>query len=177
MSGDAVNLPVRRIVLSDGVDDRSVGNVIRDIFQINQDKSAERIELWISTHGGSIDAGMALYDVMQESETPIDVITTGCSMSMGIPILQGGVRRYATPNARLMIHKAKSGVGYGNIDEGFGTIEDAQKLEKRMHAIVARRVGMHLPAYMRFMGEIRYMMPKEALELNFIDEIRRPVRR
>ena len=145
MPDGAVNLPVRRIVLSDGVDDRSVGNVIRDIFQINQDKSADRIELWISTHGGSIDAGMALYDVMQESEIPVDVITTGCSMSMGIPILQGGVRRYATPNARLMIHPAGGGAGYGRLGEGFNSLEDAKKLEKRMHAIVARRVDMRLP--------------------------------
>lgn len=171
MADSAVNIPVRRILLSASVSDDSVGKAIREMFTIEQEKSADRIELWVSTHGGGIDAGFALIDVIRELSIPVDTITTGCAMSMGIPILQAGQRRYATQNSRLMIHPATSGFS-GRINEGIETVKDSMKLERRMHKYVADRVGMTLSDYMKFMGDAKYMSPKQALKYNFIDEIR-----
>lgn len=166
-------LPVRQILLSDDVTDRSIGNVIRDMFEVQRCDGADRIELWISSHGGSIDAGLALYDVVQDLTVPVDTVVTGCAMSMGIPLLQAGENRYATPNSRLMIHPAKGGY-YGRIDEGMEAVRDAKKLERQLHTLVAKRVGMTYQEYMKFMGEAKYMSPTQGLKYNFIDAIRRP---
>lgn len=172
-SSDEKELPVKRIVLTGSVDDTSVYKVIEKIFKINEDESAKRIELYLATHGGGIDMGLGLFDVIKMSPIPVDTIVTGCAMSMGMTLLQAGDRRYATANARLMIHPATGGSGYGRIKEGKEAMKACIKLERLNHKLVARRVGMSYNEFLKFMGDANYMSAKEAMKYNFIDGIKK----
>lgn len=165
-------MKVKRILLSGRVDDTSVGSVIRKIFETNEDEDAKRIELWIASHGGSIDMGIGLFDVIKMSPIPVDVVVTGCAMSMGATLLQAGAKRYATVDSTIMIHKAYGG-GTGNPGEAAAQVGNYVKLARRNEKLVAKRVGMTYEEYVQFMGEARYMSAKQALKHNFIDAIKK----
>lgn len=164
---------IRRITLSGEINDFSVGVAIDELFAAERKGKADRIELWITTYGGSVDAGFALIDAINELKLPVDIVAAGSCMSMGAYILQAGDRRYATPNTRLMIHSISS-VFEGDIQQGKMQMRQVALLESNALKIVAKRVGMSVKDLKRFQGNIRFMSPEEALKHNFIDDIRRP---
>lgn len=162
---------VKRLLFAGEVDTCSVARTIRDIIEINEDKSADLIELYLATHGGSIDAGLGLYDIIKMSPIPVDTIVTGCAMSMGSTLLQAGRRRYATPNSRIMIHPGTGG-GSGRFAEAKQQVAAGIRIGHKNNQLVADRVGMSLSDYVNFMGDAKYMSPKKALKHNFIDGIK-----
>ncbi|MDN5819407.1 MAG: ATP-dependent Clp protease proteolytic subunit [bacterium] len=164
---------VKKIVLAGSVDDVTISKAINSIIKLNEEESTERIELYLATHGGGIDMGIGLFDIIKLSPIPVDTIVTGCSMSMGMTLLQAGVKRYATANSRLMIHPASGGAGRGRIQEGLLSMKDSKKLERRNNRLVAQRIGMKVDEYIKFMGDAKYMSPQTALKYNFIDDIRK----
>ena len=163
---------IERVTFVGSVDNYMVGKTIDKIFKINDEESADRIELWLNSHGGSIDMGMGLFDVIKMSPIPIDTVATGCAMSMAQVVLQAGVVRYATPNTTIMIHRSRGG-GYGDPDEVKASSDNFMKLSYRNKMLVAKRVGMTYKELMEFMGAAKYMRPATAKKHNFIDAIKK----
>ena len=87
---------VRRLTLSGDITAGSAGDLMKAIHWINHERSAKRIELWLNTSGGSNYDGLALIDTMLLSNIPVDTVAVGHCMSIGVGILQAGVKRYAT---------------------------------------------------------------------------------
>lgn len=167
---------VEKVILSGDIDEATVGEVIYELFRIERKGKADRIELWMSTYGGSVNSGFALIDAIEQLKIPVDIVASGTCMSMGTHILQAGDRRYATPNTRIMIHPMSTGY-FGNLDEGKVEMRESKQLEKSAMEQMAKRVGMSVKELKRFQGRIRYMSPDEAKKHNFIDGIRRPPKR
>lgn len=165
-------LAIKKLTLSDSIDSDSVAMVMKAIHEANEKASAERIELWLNTLGGSIRDGLALIDTMMLSPIEVDVVAVGSCMSMGIAILQAGSRRYATTHTRLMIHPARVGTGLTRVPEMLAQAKDGERLEKQMNKFVANRVGLTHKRYKKLMGDANFLSPETAKELGFIDEVR-----
>lgn len=163
---------ITRVTFVGRVDSHMVGKTIDKIFTINEDESADRIELWLNSHGGDIDTGLGLYDVIKMSPIPVDTVAVGCAMSMAQVLLQAGQIRYATPNTTIMIHRSRGGAA-GDPETVKATTDNFMKLSYRNKMLVGKRVGMTYKELMEFMGAAKYMMPTTAKKYNFIDAIKK----
>jgi ATP-dependent Clp protease protease subunit len=141
------------------------------LFLEKEDPDAD-IELYINSPGGSVSAGLAMYDVMQMVKCDVATICVGLAASMGAVLLAGGhpKKRYALPNSRIMIHSVAAGFE--------GTVQDAEIRLKEMvrahdtiNEILARHTGQPLDKVRRDMDRDYFMSPQEALEYGLIDEI------
>lgn len=163
---------IKRLILSGPVDNKSVGVIIGKIFDANEAATAvDRIHLYLSTTGGSVRDGFALYDVIRQSKIPVDTIAAGQAMSMGASLLQAGVVRYALPLAVVMLHPMKSGAGMDRTGESIAAVKDSLRLEKQLYKLAAARIGMSYKEYLEFVGDRIYLTPKQALKHNVIDAI------
>lgn len=175
MTGSAPStVGIRRIVLCGVINDNAVGPVVRQIHAINQEGVASAIELHIATSGGFFGPGFGLYDVIRLSAIPVDTVAFGYCASMGMPILQAGRMRYATENARLMIHPSVAGGASGSrAGEAKACGDENVAMEEVYYRVQASRCGRTLTQFKKFMGERRYMSATEALKENFIDAIKK----
>ena len=173
---------IKRLVLSDGIDNNSAEEIIRAMIKIEDEKEkdaeknpCDRIELWLNSFGGSISAGFALINAIRLSTIPVDTVVIGACFSMATTILQAGARRIILGGngACIMVHPATSGIGTTRIGEFVNYGSHAEILEEQTHKLVRDRVGMTPAKYKKFIADSRYIYPKEALKLNFVDEIRR----
>ena len=163
----------RIIWLGEEVRDENANEICAKILLLAAEDSQKDIYLYINSPGGSITAGMAIYDTMQF--VPNDIVTVGIGMaaSMGQLLLTAGTagKRYITPNARVLLHQPHGGFG--------GTSSDIQTqaqlildMKKRLAEITAERTGKSVEQINEDGDRDRWFTADEALEYGFVDHVR-----
>jgi ATP-dependent Clp protease protease subunit len=164
----------RIIWLGDEVRDDNANEICAKILLLAAEDSSKDIFLYINSPGGSITAGMAIYDTMQY--VPNDIVTVGIGMcaSMGQFLLSSGTKgkRYATPNTRVLLHQPHGGFG--------GTASDIQtqaalilSMKRQLASITAEQTGKTVEEIMKDGDRDRWFSAQEALEYGFIDQIQK----
>jgi ATP-dependent Clp protease protease subunit len=162
----------RIVFLGTEVDDH-VANLLTAqlLFLEGEDPEAE-ISLYINSPGGSAYAGMAIYDTMQHVRSDVRTVCLGMGMSAGAMILCGGApgKRFALPNAKMMIHQGSAGFRGTPIDIDIHA-QEALRTTRRMAEIIAHHSGNPAEQVMRDIDRDRFMTPEEAVEYGLIDAI------
>ena len=162
----------RIIWLGDDVRDDNANEICAKMLLLAAEDSTKDIFLYINSPGGSITAGMAIYDTMQY--VPNDVVTVGIGMcaSMGQFLLTSGAKgkRFITPNTRVLLHQPSGGFGgtAADIETQAFLIND---MKKKLAAITAKQTGKSVDQVMADGDRDRWFTAEEALEYGFVDHI------
>jgi ATP-dependent Clp protease protease subunit len=162
----------RIVFLGTEVED-DVANLISAQLLFLEGEDPEReISLYVNSPGGSAYAGMAIYDTMQYVRPDVRTVCLGMGMSAAAMILCGGApgKRFALPNAKLMIHQGMAGFRGTPVDIEIHA-QEALRTTRRMGEIIAHHSGKDVEQVMRDIERDRFMTPEEALEYGLIDAI------
>jgi ATP-dependent Clp protease protease subunit len=162
----------RIIFIGYPVSDELANLVIAEMLFLEKEDPDADIELYINSPGGSVSAGLAIYDVMQMVKCDVATICVGLAASMGAVLLAGGYpkKRYALPNSRIMIH-AVSGGYEGTVQDAEIRLKEMVRAHDALNDILARHTGQPLDKVRRDTDRDYFMSPQEALEYGLIDEI------
>lgn len=162
----------RIIFLGDAVDDGVANSIIAQLlFLESQDKERD-ITLYINSPGGSVTAGMAMYDTMQYLKPDVSTVCIGTAASMAAVLLAAGAKkkRFVLPNSEIMIHQIMGGA------EGQATdikirAERILKMKQRLNEILAQHTGQKVEKVERDTDRDYFMTPKEAVAYGIADKI------
>lgn len=162
----------RIIVLSDEVNDATASLVVAQLLYLEAQDSEKDISLYINSPGGSVTAGLAIYDTMQYIKCDVSTICMGLGASMGAFLLSSGAKgkRYALPNAQVMIHQP-SGGAQGQATEIEIVAENILKTKKNLNRILAENTGKTEEEIARDTDRDNFMSAEEALEYGLIDKV------
>lgn len=162
----------RIIFLDEEVNDVSAGLVVAQLLFLESEDPDKDINLYINSPGGSVTAGMAIYDTMQYVKCDVSTICIGMAASMGAFLLSGGTKgkRYALPNAEIMIHQP-SGGAQGQETEIRIVAEQILKTRNKLNEILAANTGKDFEVIARDTERDNYMTAAEAKEYGIIDEV------
>ena len=162
----------RIIFLDEEVNDVSAGLVVAQLLFLESEDPTKDINLYINSPGGSVTAGMAIDDTMQYVTCDVSTICIGMAASMGAFLLAGGTKgkRYALPNAEVMIHQP-SGGAQGQATEIRIVAEQILKTKKKLNEILAANTGQPLEIIERDTERDNYMTAEEAKAYGLIDEV------
>ncbi|MEY2675195.1 MAG: hypothetical protein RL645_540 [Actinomycetota bacterium] len=162
----------RIVWLGSDVRDDNANEICAKILLLAAEDSTKDIYLYINSPGGSITAGMAIYDTMQY--VPNDIVTVGIGMcaSMGQFLLSSGTKgkRYATPNTRILLHQPHGGFG-GTASDIQTQAELIMSMKKQLASITAAQTGKTVEQVMADGDRDRWFTAAEGLEYGFIDHI------
>jgi ATP-dependent Clp protease protease subunit len=165
-------LKERIIFLVGPVDDYSANLIVAQLLFLESENPTKDISLYINSPGGSVTAGMSIFDTMQFIKPDISTLCIGQAASMGAILLCGGAqkKRYALPNSRVMIHQPLGGV------QGQATDIDIQAKEillvrERLNQILAKNTGQTLSKIQADTERDNFMTSPEAKKYGLIDEI------
>jgi len=165
-------LAERIIFLGTPVDDQIANLVIAQLLHLESDDPDKDIFLYINSPGGSVYAGLAIYDTMQFIKPDVQTICVGIAMSMGSLLLAGGAKgkRMALPNSRILIHQVSGGF------QGQGTDIEIQArevigLKRRLEEIYSHHTGKAPEDISRDMERDFFMSPQDAAEYGIIDSV------
>ena len=162
----------RIIMLGSAIDDNVANSIVSQLLFFESQDPEKDIHIYINSPGGSITAGMAIYDTMQFIKPQVSTICIGMAASMGAFLLAAGEKgkRYALPNSEVMIHQPLGGA-QGQATE----IEIAAKrilfLREKLNQILADRTGQPLEVLQRDTDRDNFMTAEKALEYGLIDKI------
>ncbi|WP_144585321.1 ATP-dependent Clp endopeptidase proteolytic subunit ClpP [Bacillus cereus] len=162
----------RIIMLGSAIDDNVANSIVSQLLFLESQDPEKDIHVYINSPGGSITAGMAIYDTMQFIKPQVSTICIGMAASMGAFLLAAGEKgkRYALPNSEVMIHQPLGGA-QGQATE----IEIAAKrilfLREKLNQILADRTGQPLEVLQRDTDRDNFMTAEKALEYGLIDKI------
>ena len=162
----------RIIFLSEEVNDTTASLVVAQLLYLEAQDPDKDIQMYINSPGGSVTAGMAIYDTMQYIKCDVSTICIGMAASMGAFLLSSGARgkRIALPNAEIMIHQP-SGGAQGQATEINIAAEHILKTRKKLNEILAANTGRSYEEIARDTERDNYMTAQEAKEYGLIDEI------
>ena len=162
----------RIIFLGEEVTDVSASLVVAQLLFLESEDPNKDISLYINSPGGSVSAGLAIYDTMQYIKCDVSTICIGMAASMGAFLLAGGAKgkRMALPNADVMIHQP-SGGAQGQATEIKIVAEKILKTRKKLNEILAANTGQPLEVIERDTERDNYMSAAEAKEYGLIDAI------
>ena len=162
----------RIIFLGEEVNDTTASLVVAQLLFLEAEDTEKDIHLYINSPGGSVTAGMAIYDTMQFVKCDVSTICIGMAASMGAFLLAGGAKgkRMALPNAEIMIHQP-SGGAQGQATEIRIVAENILKIKKRLNEILAANTGQPYEVIERDTERDNYMNAEEAKAYGLIDEI------
>lgn len=170
-------LKERIICLMGPVNDTLASVVIAQLLFLQSESSKKPIHMYINSPGGSVTAGLGIYDTMQYILPPIATWCVGQACSMGSLLLTAGAAgmRHSLPHSRIMIHQP-SGQAAGQATDIQIQAAEIQKLKKLINGIYVKHSGLPLEKVEAYMERDMYMNPEEAKELGLIDNIlSRPV--
>lgn len=169
----ALHLVNRRMFITGTVTDDMANDVIMQLLYL-QDTGNDPVEIYINSPGGSVSAGLAIYDVLQKMTMPVNITCCGIAASMGAVILAGGQKgnRYIYPHARVMIHEAymSGGIG-GPADTIQNTATEMLKTQKVLNGILAEQTGHTEEEIEKACSRDNYMSAEEAVMFGICDEI------
>lgn len=162
----------RIIFLGEEVNDVTASLVVAQILFLESEDPTKDINLYINSPGGSVVAGMAIYDTMQYVKCDVSTICMGMAASMGAFLLAGGTKgkRYALPNAEIMIHQP-SGGAQGQATEIRIAAEQILKTKEKLNKILAENTNQPIEVIERDTERDNYMSAKEALAYGIIDKV------
>jgi ATP-dependent Clp protease protease subunit len=167
-------LEQRKIFLWGEVSDKSCRDLTEKLFFLESEDPGKPITFYLNTPGGSITAGMAVYDTMQLITSPITVVVTGMAASMGSILLSGATKgqRFLFPHSRVLIHQPLiSGRMVGPaVDINIQAIE-MEKLRNELNAILARVSGQAIERIERDTDRDFFLNAREAIEYGLADKI------
>ena len=162
----------RIIFLGEEVNDVTASLVVAQLLFLESEDPSKDIHLYINSPGGSVTAGMAIYDTMKYIKCDVSTICIGMAASMGAFLLAGGTKgkRIALPNAEIMIHQP-SGGSQGQATEMLIAAEHILKTRKKLNEILAENCGQPLDVVERDTERDHWMTAREALEYGLIDQV------
>ncbi len=162
----------RIVFLTGEVNDESANLVVAQLLFLESENPEKDISLYINSPGGSVYAGLGIYDTMQFIKPDVQTICVGMAASMGAFLLAAGAKgkRCALPHSRIMIHQP-SGGSRGMASDIQIQAQEIQDLKGMLNAILAERTGQSLETIARDTDRDNYMSPAEALEYGLIDKI------
>lgn len=165
----------RIVFLGTPIDDQVANVVIAQLLFLESEDPDKPVNLYINSPGGSVSAGLGIYDAMQHIKSPVNTTVVGMAASMGALLLAAGTgKRYALPNARVMIHQPHlSGVG-GQVTDIEITAREAVKTKQLMAEILAKHSGQPLERILADTERDRWMSAQEAVEYGLVDEVLHP---
>ncbi|OTA40718.1 MAG: ATP-dependent Clp protease proteolytic subunit, partial [Symbiobacterium thermophilum] len=149
--------------------------VIAQLLFLESEDPDKPVNLYINSPGGSVSAGLGIYDAMQHIRCPVNTTVVGMAASMAALLLAAGTgKRYALPNARVMIHQPHlSGVG-GQVTDIEITAREAVKTKQIMAEILAKHSGQTVERILADTERDRWMSAEEAVEYGLVDEVLHP---
>ncbi|WP_040495804.1 ClpP family protease [Ilumatobacter nonamiensis] len=165
-------LDARIVMLTDEVTDATADSVIAQLLALSADDPESDICLFINSPGGSVLAGLAVYDVMQLVPNDVVTVAVGFAASMGQVLLCGGAagKRFALSNAQVLMHEGSAGIGGSASDVEIQVANLAATLD-RLRSIIARHTGRPIEQVVDDVGRDRWFDAEEALEYGFVDRI------
>jgi ATP-dependent Clp protease, protease subunit len=165
----------RIVFLGQEVEDGIANVITAQLLFLEAEDPDKDIFLYVNSPGGSAYAGMAIYDAMQYVKPDVQTICTGMGMSAAAMILSGGAngKRFALPNAKMMIHQGSGGYRGSPADIQIAAKEILEMTE-RMAEIVSRHTGQPFDQVMKDIDRDRFMTPDEAVEYGLIDGVMPP---
>lgn len=164
----------RIIVLSDEVNDATASIVVAQLLFLESQDSEKDIYLYINSPGGSITAGMAIYDTMQYVKCDVSTICVGMAASMGAVLLAGGTKgkRIALPHSEIMIHQPLIGGGLSGQCTDIKIHSDhLVKTREKLNKILAHDTGKSLEEIEAATERDNYLSAQEAVEFGLIDKV------
>ena len=165
-------LKERIIFLGEEVSDASASVIIAQLLFLEGEDPEKDIHLYINSPGGSVTAGMAIYDTMQYIKCDVSTICSGMAASMGSFLLAGGAKgkRYALPNSEIMIHQP-SGGAKGQATEIKIVAEHILKTRQKLNQILAENTGQSIERIEIDTERDNFMSAQEAKEYGLVDEV------
>ena len=162
----------RIIFLGEEVTDVSANIVVAQLLFLEAEDPGKDIQFYINSPGGSVTAGMAIYDTMNYIKSDVSTICIGMAASMGAFLLSGGTKgkRFALPNAEIMIHQP-SGGSRGMASDMKIVADQILKTKQKLNEILAKNTGKPIDVIERDTDRDNYMTAQEALEYGLIDSI------
>ena len=162
----------RIIFLGEEVTDVSANIVVAQLLFLEAEDPGKDIQLYINSPGGSVTDGMSIYDTMNYIKSDVSTICIGMAASMGAFLLSGGTKgkRFALPNAEIMIHQP-SGGSRGMASDMKIVADQILKTKQKLNEILAKNTGKPIDVIERDTDRDNYMTAEEALEYGLIDGI------
>ena len=162
----------RIIFLSEEVNDATASLVVAQMLYLEAQDPDKDIQFYINSPGGSVTAGMAIYDTMQYIKCDVATITIGMAASMGAFLLSAGTKgkRMALPNAEIMIHQPSAGT-QGQITDMAIHLKRLQTIKERMNKIMAENTGRTVEEVTAACERDNFMSAEEALAFGLIDKV------
>ncbi|MBF6133095.1 ATP-dependent Clp protease proteolytic subunit [Nocardia otitidiscaviarum] len=162
----------RIIFLGSQVDDDIANKLCAQILLLSAEDPTRDISLYINSPGGSVTAGMAIYDTMQFAECDIRTVAMGLAASMGQFLLAAGTKgkRYALPHSRIMMHQPSAGIGGSAADIAIQA-EQFAYTKRELNELQAQHTGKSVEQVTADADRDRWFTPNEALDYGFIDHV------
>ena len=165
----------RVVFLGSEINDQVANAIVAQLLFLETDNPDADISLYINSPGGSVTAGMAIYDTMNYIKCPVRTVCVGMAASMGAFLLMAGEKgkRLALPNSEVMIHQPSGGAS-GQATDVTIHAEWLLRTKKKMNALMAQMTGQDVEKLARDVERDYFITAQEALEYGIIDEIYQP---
>src|SRR5580698_6565047 len=165
-------LKERIIFLTGAVYDQVSSLICAQLLYLESDNPSKDISFYINSPGGVVSSGLAVYDTMQYIRSPVSTVCIGMAASMGSLLLCAGAKgkRFATPNARVMVHQP-SGGAQGQATDIEIQAREILSLRKRLNEIYVRHTAQPIEAIERKLERDTYMSAMEAKEFGLVDQV------
>ena len=162
----------RIIFLSEEVNDTTASLVVAQLLYLEAQDPDKDIQFYINSPGGSVTAGMAIYDTMQYIKCDVSTICIGMAASMGAFLLSAGTpgKRYALPNAEIMIHQPSAGT-QGQVTDMAIHLKRLEIIKQRMNRILAQNTGKSIETVTADCERDNFMTAEQAVEYGLIDKV------
>lgn len=165
-------LKERIIFIGEGINDRTANAIIAQLLFLHYDNKDKEISIYINSPGGSVSAGLAIYDTMKFVSSDVATYCIGQAASMGAVILSAGTKgkRYCLPNSRVMIHQVSSGA-WGTIDDMQIAVNEGQRLKDKLYEILGEGCGKSAEQVRKDSERDFWLSAEAALEYGIIDHV------
>ncbi|HEY6565745.1 MAG TPA: ATP-dependent Clp protease proteolytic subunit [Pirellulaceae bacterium] len=162
----------RIIFLGSSINDEVANSIVAQMLFLQSDDPKADVQLYINSPGGSVSAGLAIYDTMQFVTCDVATFCIGQAASMGAVLLAAGTagKRHALPNARVMIHQPLAGME-GTAEDIMIHAREFKKVKQRLNQILIKHTGQTLDRIEADTDRDRFMTAVEAMEYRIVDEV------
>ena len=162
----------RIVFLGSGIDDNVANIIVAQLLFLDAEDPERDINMYVNSPGGSVYAGLAIYDTMQHLRAPVSTYCVGMAASMGAVLLTAGAKgkRAALPNSRIMIHQPSSGA-QGTASDIEIAAKEVLHIREKLNEILAQHTGQTVERIADDVDRDRFMSPYEAVEYGLLDRV------
>ena len=162
----------RIVFLGTGIDDNVANIIVAQLLFLDAEDPERDIFMYINSPGGSVYAGLAIYDTIQHLRAPVSTFCVGMAASMGAVLLAAGAegKRNALPNSRIMIHQPSGGY-HGSAADVEVAAKEILHIREKLNGIIADHTGQSVERISKDIDRDRFMSPTEAVDYGLIDRV------